>query len=64
MTISSMGVTIVYLSNDKKPERLIDTYRAKRKGDIPIEELLKSEIDNIAKKYDIEKQVIAIKFTG
>jgi len=63
MTISSMGVTIVYLNNDKS-DRLIDAYRAKREGNIPIKELLKGEIDNIAKKYNIEKQVIAIKFTG
>lgn len=63
MKVSSMGVTIVYLSDDES-ERLIDTYRAKREGNIPIKKLLKSEIDNIAKKYNIEKQVIAIKFTG
>jgi len=63
MRVSSMGVEIVY-TNSNKSERLIDTYRAKREGNIPIKELLKSEIDNIAKKYNIEKQVIAIKFTG
>ena len=63
MRVSSMGVEIVY-TNSNKSERLIDTYRAKKEGNIPIKELLKSEIDNIAKKYNIEKQVIAIKFTG
>jgi len=63
MVVLSMGVEIVY-TKVKKSERLIDTYRAERESDMPIKELLKGEIDNIAKKYNIEEQVISIKFTG
>ena len=63
MAILSAGVEILYRKSKNEKEESVERYRAKYSSFDKLEDLLKYQIDIIAKKHGL-KNVISIKFTG